>query len=98
MKNYILGLFFIISIANVSFGQAPGPPGCECCGGLPGTLFDVDTPLGACFAECEAWQGPGLYCDRVVPINSNILFLFVLALTFGSYSIYKANKERRLDN
>jgi hypothetical protein len=81
MKKYILALFFIISIANFSFGQPDGPPVfCDDC-----DVYGPGQPLAdpVQYDNCRAENCPTL------PIDSNILFLFALAVSFGSYSVYK---------
>jgi hypothetical protein len=82
MKKYFLALFFTILCCQLNYADGPpGPPGCECCAGAPDEA--------ACLTACGSHEGPGPYCDDLVPIDSNILFLFALAVSFGSYSVYK---------
>ncbi len=87
MKKYIIALFFIIAVANFNYAQDGPlpPPGCECCAGVPDEA--------ACLIACDQWAGPGDYCSDLVPINSNILFLFALALSFGAYSVYQSKRK-----
>lgn len=87
MKKYLLALFFAVSSLQVSFSQGPpGPPGCECCAGLS------DPDLTACLTACDN-DPEGDYCSDPLPLDSNILVLLGVALSFGTYSVYQSRKR-----
>ena len=89
MKKYILILVVVIFYANAVLAQPTLPTGCDFC-----EEFKADGATQEQYEECRTQNN----CPPTVPINSNKLILFALALSFGSYSIYKTNKKRRFEN
>ena len=93
MKKYILVLFLIITAANFSYGQGPGaPPGYTSCADCEEGYSNGDIPTSEGYENCLAY-----FNCNTVPIDSNILVLFSLAISFGAYSVYK-NKKKLLKN
>ncbi|WP_157485861.1 hypothetical protein [Flavobacterium soli] len=95
MKKYILVLvlFLNVALAFADDDGAPPPPDtdCECCIGLP------PAEESDCLIACEADPEQD-YCDTVVPIDSNILILLALGISFGTYTFYQINKKRQFEN
>lgn len=99
MKKYILILvvaFFTLMPISVKADCPPPPqPDGECdCGNFmvwndESCEYESSPEYVACLeaAGCLA-----------VPIDSHTLILFALAISFGTYSIYRTNKKRRFEN
>ncbi|WP_432672619.1 hypothetical protein [Flavobacterium sp. SM2513] len=85
MKKYILALFFTFLCFQINYGQI-APPGCECCAGLAGP------ELTACLTACDE-DPEGDFCSDPLPIDSNILVLLALGISFGGYSVYQNKKD-----
>lgn len=90
MNKFILAIFTTFLFLQISYAQVVPPPpdgGCDECDEL------LAAGLTAQGEACQAANG----CTTV-PINSDILLLFGLGLSFGTYAIYNNNKKRQFEN
>ena len=98
MKKYIILLFLVFS-CNIGFSQCEGtpppPPECDCenCCHLLG--LDADCEYTVKTPEYETCADAN-NCTTV-PIDSAILILILLGVSFGIYKV-NLNKKRQLEN
>ena len=95
MKKFCLTLIILLNFA-LGFSQCPPTPPpdgkCDC-----GYLMTWDN-VNCEFVTNSAYESCVTDAGCAVPIDFNIIILFLSAISLGTYSIYKANKKRRFEN